>query len=104
MAMTVFANSGLTEVPAAFSRLASAQDLRDAIGWGLAIRLCRRLTGCAEQALAQTTIRRERNVIVRELGEPVQALYTESTAKDLRRLGDWLGLEWKMRAGVQAEA
>jgi exopolyphosphatase/guanosine-5'-triphosphate,3'-diphosphate pyrophosphatase len=97
MAMTVFANSGLTEVPAAFSRLASPQDLRDAIGWGLAIRLCRRLTGCAAEALSQTTVRREHGTIVLELEEPVQALYTDSTGKDLRRLGDWLGLDWKVK-------
>lgn len=97
MAMTVFANSGLTEVPAAFSRLASAQDLRDAIGWGLAIRLCRRLTGCADEALHQTAVRRERSTIVLEMGEPVQALYSDAASKDLRRLGDWLGLEWKVK-------
>jgi exopolyphosphatase/guanosine-5'-triphosphate,3'-diphosphate pyrophosphatase len=100
MAMTVFANSGLTEVPAAFSRLASAQDLRDAIGWGLAIRLCRRLTGCAADALSQTAVRRERGAIVLELSEPLQALYSDSTGKDLRRLGDWLGLDWKVKTAA----
>lgn len=97
MAMTVFANSGLTEVPAAFSRLASAQDLRDAIGWGLAIRLCRRLTGCAQQALTHTAVRRSAGQVILEMEEPVRALYSDSAAKDLRRLGDWLGLEWKVR-------
>ncbi len=104
MAMTVFANSGLTEVPAAFSRLASAQDLRDAIGWGFAIRLCRRLTGCAAQALEQTGVSRSAGQIVLELGAPVQALYSDSTAKDLRRLGDWLGLEWKVRQAARVGA
>lgn len=104
MAMTVFANSGLTEVPAAFSRLASAQDLRDAIGWGLAIRLCRRLTGCAAQALELTSVSRSAGQIVLEMGAPVQALYSDSTAKDLRRLSDWLGLEWKVRQAGRVTA
>jgi exopolyphosphatase/guanosine-5'-triphosphate,3'-diphosphate pyrophosphatase len=104
MAMTVFANSGLTEVPVAFSRLASAQELRDAIGWGLAIRLCRRLTGCAEQALRLTRLDRSGGQIVLAIEEPLQALYSDTTAKDLRRLGDWLGLEWKWKVAAVAAA
>lgn len=97
MAMTVFANSGLVEVPPAISRLASAQDLRDAIGWGLAIRLCRRLTGCADEALARTALQRGAGELVLELEAPVQALYGPSAGKDLRLLAEWLGLGWRVK-------
>jgi exopolyphosphatase/guanosine-5'-triphosphate,3'-diphosphate pyrophosphatase len=97
MAMTVFANSGLTEVPPALSRLASAQDLRDAVAWGLATRLCRRLTGCADQALSRTALRREGTELVLALDEPMQALYSNSVGKDLRQLAEWTGLEWKVK-------
>lgn len=102
MAMTVFANSGLTEVPPAFSRLASPQDLRDAVAWGLAIRLCRRLTGCADQALARTALLRESGGLRLVVEEPVQALYSTTTAKDLRHLAEWVGIEAKIKLAVEA--
>jgi len=102
MAMTVFANSGLTAVPPAFSRLASPQDLRDAVAWGLAIRLCRRFTGCADQALARTALRREGSGLLLVVEEPVQALYSTSTAKDLRLLAEWVGIEAKVKLAADA--
>ena len=102
MAMTVFANSGLTEVPPALARLASAQDLRDAVGWGLAIRLCRRLTGCADEALARTALRREGGELVLAVDEPVQALYSNATAKDLRALAEWAGMAPKVKLAATA--
>ena len=98
MAMTVFANSGLTEVPAALSRLASAEDLRDAITWGLATRLCRRLTGCADEALLRTALRRRGDELVLALEPSMQALYSNSAAKDLRHLAEWTGLTGKVAA------
>jgi len=100
MAMTVFANSGLTAVPPAFDRLASAEDLRRAVGWGLAVRLCRRLTGCADKAIAGTALRRQDGELVLELQEPVHALYSNGVGKDLRNLADWLGTEWKVKLAV----
>jgi exopolyphosphatase/guanosine-5'-triphosphate,3'-diphosphate pyrophosphatase len=102
MAMTVFANSGLTEVPPALSRLASAQDLRDAVAWGLATRLCRRLTGCADQALLRTGVRRQGRDLVLALEEPMQALYSPGTEKDLRRLAEWIGAEGKVKLVADA--
>jgi len=96
MAMTVFANSGLTEVPAALSRLACPEDLRDAVTWGLATRLCRRLTGCADQALARTALHRQCDELVLALEPPMQALYSNSATKDLRHLAEWSGLGWKV--------
>lgn len=104
MAMTVFANSGLIDVPPAFSRLASAEDLHEAIGWGLAIRLCRRLTGCAGEALARTALRLEDQELVLTLEEPVQALYSNAIGKDLRRLAEWLDVTWKVSLATDARA
>ncbi|WP_394657961.1 Ppx/GppA family phosphatase [uncultured Novosphingobium sp.] len=102
MAMTVFANSGLTDVPATFARLAGPDDLRTAVGWGLATRLCRRLTGCAEKALRQTALRRADGKLVLSLDEPVQALFNNSGAKDLRHLAEWLGMEGEVANPVPA--
>jgi exopolyphosphatase/guanosine-5'-triphosphate,3'-diphosphate pyrophosphatase len=102
MAMTVFANSGQTQVPPAFSRLASPQDLRDAVAWGLAIRLCRRFTGCADEALARTALRRDGSGLLLVVEEPVQALYSTTTAKDLRLLAEWVGIEAKAKLPANA--
>jgi len=102
MAMTVFANSGLTQVPPEFARLATAGDLREAIGWGLAIRLCRRLTGCADEALARTALRIEDGELVLALEEPLQALYSNAIGEDLRTLAEWLGCAWHVKVVADA--
>lgn len=102
MAMTVFANSGLSEVPASLSRLAPAEDLHEAVGWGLAVRLCRRLTGCADQALKHTGLRRDGNELILILDEPMKALYSNSVGKDLRQLADWHKLDWKVKLITQS--
>ncbi|GGY93853.1 Ppx/GppA family phosphatase [Novosphingobium colocasiae] len=93
MAMTVFANSGQTTPPDQLAQLASAEDLRHAVGWGLAVRLCRRLTGVTDIGLTQTTLERRDSALVLSLQEPVQALYSASVGKDHKALADWLGLE-----------
>lgn len=102
MAMCVFANSGLTDVPPTFARLATPEDLRAAIGWGLAVRLCRRLTGCATKALASTALRRESDELVLALEEPVQALLGNAASKDLRHLAEWHGLTWQVKVVADA--
>lgn len=96
MAMTVFANSGLTTIPPEFLKLAEQADLDHAIGWGLAIRLCRRLTAGAPEALGKTAIRRDGAKLVLTLDPTVEALYANSVGKDLKALGEWLGLEWSV--------
>ncbi|PEQ12841.1 exopolyphosphatase [Novosphingobium sp. PC22D] len=102
MAMTVLANSGTTAIPAEFERLAPREDLHAAIGWGLALRVCRRLTACADEALSQTSLRREGGRLVVTLEEPMQALFANSMAKDMRKLAEWLGLEWDLKIAAAA--
>ncbi|WP_313434840.1 Ppx/GppA family phosphatase [Novosphingobium sp.] len=92
MAMTVFANSGQTEVPEQFTRLASQEDLDRAIGWGLAVRLCRRLTGCSAHGLARSSIRAEGGKLILTLDPSMRPLYSPGVAKDHKALADWLGL------------
>lgn len=98
MAMTVFANSGLTDIPEQFCKLADLNDLNRAITWGLAIRLCRRLTGCTAPALEHSALTIEDGRLVLSLDETVQALYSMGIAKDMKTLADWLGLECRVEA------
>jgi len=96
LAMTVFANTGHTEIPEPLAPLASEEDFSRAISWGLAVRLCRKLSGGAEEALDQTALRRVGDRLVLEFQHPVQALTSNSVAKNLRILAEWLGLEWSI--------
>lgn len=96
MAMTVFANSGMTEVPHAFTRLADKSDLDRAIGWGLAVRLCRRLTGGAPRAMAASSLAMAGDALVLTLADAALPLYGASNAKDMKALADWLKLDWRV--------
>jgi exopolyphosphatase/guanosine-5'-triphosphate,3'-diphosphate pyrophosphatase len=58
----------------------------------MAIRLCRKFTGGAAQALAQSSLAREDGDLVLSLKAPLHALLNESTGKDLRLLAEWLAL------------
>src|SRR5690606_14586705 len=93
MAMTVLANSGRVAIPEEFSLLATEDELKQAIVWGLSIRLCRKLTGCAPAAISGTTLSRDASRLLLVLREPFHALFTDSVAKDLRWLAEWLELD-----------
>ncbi|WP_404480285.1 Ppx/GppA family phosphatase [Novosphingobium sp. BL-52-GroH] len=99
MAMTVFANSGLTQAPPAFTRLADKADLDRAVGWGLAVRLCRRLTGGTARGMAASGLSVANGVLVLTLQEPALPLYGAGNGKDVKALADWLGLGWRVETG-----
>ncbi len=96
MAMTVFANAGLSDIPDPFPRLANAQDLDHAIGWGLAIRLCRRLHGGCLGALNLSRLEATPARITLTLGESARALCSATTLKDIKALAEWLGRSWQI--------
>ncbi|HUD30662.1 MAG TPA: Ppx/GppA family phosphatase [Novosphingobium sp.] len=106
MAMTVYANSGLTEAPPELTRLTAKADLDRAIGWGLAVRLCRRLTGGTTRGMAASSVAVKDGAVVLTLQEPARALYGASNGKDIKCLADWLGLGWRveMEDGTPVEA
>jgi exopolyphosphatase/guanosine-5'-triphosphate,3'-diphosphate pyrophosphatase len=93
VAIVVLANSGDTAIPPELAGLATAADFRQAIGWGLAVRLCRKLTGCTAQGLASTTVSVDEGQLKVVLHDPMHALYSNAIGKDHRLLADWFGLE-----------
>ncbi|MEP6868312.1 MAG: Ppx/GppA family phosphatase [Novosphingobium sp.] len=97
LAMTILANSGRTAIPPELARLASPQALRQAAGWGLSVRLCRRFSATSPQALAHSSLRVEAGKLVFSIAPAAQALCTEAAEKDLRLLGDWLTLAPELR-------
>lgn len=93
LAVTILANAGDTSIPAELAQLASSDDLRIATGWGLAVRLCRKLTGGAAAALSSTTLAPDDTKLILTLLDPMQALYSNAIGKDHRLLAEWFGLE-----------
>lgn len=92
IALAVLANSGRTAVPPALLRLAPIGALRDAVTWGLATRLARRIGGGAVAALAGTSLRVDGAALVLAVTPGLAALCNEAVEKDLRVLAECLGL------------
>ncbi|MFA7588619.1 MAG: Ppx/GppA family phosphatase [Novosphingobium sp.] len=98
LAAAILANGGQTVLPEGLSRMATPAMLQKAVGWGLAIRLCRRLSGCAAEALTHTALESTNGVLALSVREPARVLVTETIEKDLRQLAGWLGLTPELRA------
>lgn len=92
IALAVLANHGRTAVPPDLLRLAPIGALRDAVMWGLATRLARRIGGGAVAALAGTSLRVEGGHLVLAVVPDLAPLCSEMVEKDLRVLAECLGL------------
>ena len=79
------------------SRLASAEDIDTAVAWGLATRLCYRLSSTAPLALSNTALTVADDALVLTARRPYAALFTETVQRDLRALADHLGLRPEFR-------
>ncbi len=99
LAAALLANTGRLDLPAGLDSFAPEADLRTAQGWGLAVRLCRRLSGLAGDALAGSSLRAEGGVLELAVNAPFAALVNDSTARDLKALAGVLGLRPEVRKG-----
>lgn len=92
LAACLLANAN-REIPVDIALLATPEEIHQAVSWGLAIRLCRRLTGLAPQLFSSCDLARTTEDLVLTLAEPVVPLATEVVEKDLRLLADHLALK-----------
>ncbi|ABC62743.1 Ppx/GppA family phosphatase [Erythrobacter litoralis] len=97
IAAAICANRNHCDLPDEVKQLASKKSLDQAIGWGLAVRLCRRIGGKSRQSLQRTRLLVEDKQLVLSLDESHAALFGIPNEKDLNLLADWLGLEPAMR-------
>ena len=100
LAVVILANSGRTAVPGELARVASPARLRQAVAWGLAVRLCRRMGGGTGAALAGTTLSAGVESLVLTTGGEQAVLVNDAAEKDLRLLGECLGLPVAIRRGA----
>jgi len=97
LAATLLANAGLPDLPTELLPLADEADLREALAWGLAVRLCRRFTGGAPAALAASALAPVGNALVLAVREPFAALVNDAAQRDLKALAAALGLKARVR-------
>jgi len=97
LALAVLANNGRTAIPAELLRLASATRLREAMAWGLATRLCRRFCGPTAVAMEGSALLVEGMNLVLAVSAGLAPLHSDGVEKDLRLLGECLGLGAEFR-------
>lgn len=98
IAACLLANAGKVALVPPLQSLAPAAALADATIWGLAVRLCRRLSGLAPQVLANSALAVEGPQLVLSLRGPYAALFADGAEKDLANLAARLGLQPSFRA------
>ena len=97
LAMAALANTGRTAIPEGLARLATHDALREAVAWGLAIRLCRKFSGCSPQSLSESALTCDAGQLTLSVRKPLDALISGSVERDLALLAAWLGLEPTLR-------
>ncbi len=85
-------------------QLASEEDLREAAGWGLAFRLCRRIGAGSRASMLTSRLTRENGKLVLWLDESREQLASDLVISDLRTLAQWLGCEPELRVGPELAA
>ncbi len=93
LAAAVCGNANQCDLPASLYELAPAEALEDAIAWGLAIRLCRRLGALSRKSFQSSSLAIADGKLILTLEEAHGALFGIPNEKDLRLLAERLGLE-----------
>ena len=104
LAAALIASCGKTSLPAELQRLAKKEALRDAVAWGLAIRLCRRLGAGSRVSLLTSRLRREDDRLILWVEESRAQLASGPVQGDLKVLANWLGLAHELRISEQLDA
>jgi exopolyphosphatase/guanosine-5'-triphosphate,3'-diphosphate pyrophosphatase len=97
IAAALLAACGKVAPPPELERMADWSVLSEAVGWGLAIRLCRRLGAGSRASLEASTLIREGDKLVLELETDHAALATDKVAGELKTLAQWMSLEPEVR-------
>ena len=103
IAAALLAASGKIAPPPELERLASWVDLSQAVSWGLAIRLCRRLGAGSRQSLMASALTREDDRLILRIAPSHAQLATDPATGDLKALAQWLGLDHEVRVSEGAE-
>ncbi|TAD81851.1 MAG: Ppx/GppA family phosphatase [Sphingomonadales bacterium] len=96
LAAAISANGNQVALPAEVRALASDEALEEAVRWGLALRLARRLGAQSRRSLEVSRLRVDQGALVLELAQSHAALFGAPTEKDMKLLAGRLGLGWRV--------
>ncbi len=96
MCAALVGSLGRTELPDRLRVLASDDDLREGMTWGLGLRLAQRLGAGTRESLSHSRLLRENGALVLQLDPERAALAAGPVGSELSMLADWLGLEAKI--------
>lgn len=88
---------GRTELPGQLRRLASDDDLREAMTWGLGLRLAQRLGAGTRASLSNSALKRKKRKLELRLDQSRAALAAGPVEEELAILANWLGLEPRIK-------
>ncbi len=94
MAAAIAANGNALDLPSDVQALASEEALEEAICWGLAVRLARRLGARSRRSLQVSRLFVRDGTLVLRLASSHGALFGIPTEKDMKLLAGRLDLEW----------
>lgn len=94
LAAAIAANGNALDLPDDVSALASQEALDEAICWGLAVRLARRLGASSRRSLQESRLVVGENTLILRLAKSQGDLFGFSTEKDMKLLAGRLGLDW----------
>ena len=80
-------------LPADLRKLAKHEEIHTAVAWGMAMRLCWRLSGFAPALLSKAQLQLDRTEVVLLLRDGGEVLVSEATGKDLSQLAVHLGVK-----------
>lgn len=93
LAAALVANSGKSQLPEDLAQIAGEAELREAVAWGLAARLCRRFSGCTAQGLTGSALRIEGDSLVLSVENELAMLVNDGTERDLKALATHMALK-----------
>ena len=97
LAASIAANGNALDLPDEVKALAEQEALDEAIIWGLAVRLARRLGAGSRRSLQDSRLTIEGDTLTLRIAESQGALFGFSTEKDLKLLADRLGINWDVQ-------
>jgi exopolyphosphatase/guanosine-5'-triphosphate,3'-diphosphate pyrophosphatase len=96
LAAAISANGNQLALPDELRALASEEALEEAMRWGLALRLARRLGAQSLRSLEASRLVVEEGTLVLQLARSHEALFGQPTEKDMKLLAGRLGLAWRV--------
>lgn len=93
LAAAICGNANQCDLPAEVRSLASAEQLEEAIRWGLAVRLARRIGARSSASLQSSSLLVRDGALVLQLADTHAALFGPGNEKDLGLLAGRLGLQ-----------